>query len=81
LVTIVAVFAAKRTIHSGQALISIHVDSIVDRSWWSWWCRSRWYGCRRSGRLRIRVGTRIGRRTSSCEGKVLEAAEGINRAA
>jgi len=77
--TVVAVLAAKRAIHSGQAFISIHVDSIVDRSWWSRRCRSRWFGCRRSGRLRIRIG--IGRRTSSCEGKVLEAAEGIDRAA
>ena len=61
--TVVAVFTAKRTIFGSWALVSIHVDSIVDGSG-----RSR----------RIRVGRNI---TSSCEGKVLKAAEGGSLAA
>jgi len=64
--TVVAVFTAKRTIFGSWALVSIHVDSIVD-------------GSGRSGRCRrSRVGRNI---TSSCEGKVLKAAEGGSLAA
>jgi hypothetical protein len=70
--TVVAVFTAKRTIFGGWALVSVHVDSIVDGS-------RRSGRCRRSGRSRrSRVGRNI---TSSCEGKVLEAAEGGSLAA
>jgi len=63
--TVIAVLAAKRSIISGWAPVSIHVDRIVDRSW-----RSRW--SRRCGRHR--------RRTTGCEGKVLKATVGIGRA-
>jgi hypothetical protein len=72
--TVIAVLAAKRTILVVMTLVSIYVDSVVDRSGWSRWCRRR---LRRSGRLRIGVG----RRTSSCEGKVLKAILGIDSAA
>jgi hypothetical protein len=70
LMTVIAVLTAKRTILGSCALISIHVDSSVDRGG-----RDR---CRRLRCRRLGSGRNI---TSSCEGKVLKAAEGSGRTA